>query len=305
MLLLTFETCHPIIILMMEMIKSKHNKSELKKWLGFFPFLLFCLAFEFIPILFLIRGSFIDKTTQSFTIAHYQAMSRTVYINSFLNSIKISGLTAIIGVILGTLIGYAIYRWPSESLKNALISLSDVTTNFSGAPLAFSFIIILGMNGVITQFLFKYFNYELYPGFSIYSFSGLALAYVYFQLPLMVLIIIPAFVGIRKEWQESAESMGANNFQFWRFIGIPILGPSLLAGLTLLFANAYGAYATAFTLVESQLSLVTLQIGFMIAGEVRHDPGVGMAMAVLSLILMGLSIGIYQIATTRVRRWSK
>lgn len=284
-----------------------HNKrsSSLKSWLGFVPFLLVCLAFEFVPIIYLIRGSFIDKATQTFTLAHYQAMSRTIYVNSFLNSIKISGLTAIIGVVLGTLIGYAIYRWPSEGLKNALISLSDVTTNFAGAPLAFAFVIILGMNGVITQFLFKYFSYELYPDFSIYSFSGLALAYVYFQLPLMVLLIIPAFVGIKKEWQESAESLGANTFQFWWNIGIPVLAPSLLAGLTLLFANAYGAYATAYTLVESQLSLVTLQIGFMIAGEVRHDPGIGMAMAVLSLIIMGLSIWAYQIATTRARRWSE
>lgn len=289
------------------MKKTANNRKKVgfKNWLGFMPFILICLAFEFIPILFLIRGSFIDKTTQSFTLAHYQAMSRTIYVNSFLNSIKISGLTAIIGVVLGALIGYAIYRWPSEGLKNALISLSDVTTNFSGAPLAFSFIIILGLNGVITQFMLKYFNYELYPDFSIYSFSGLVLAYVYFQLPLMVLIIIPAFAGIKKEWQESAESLGANTFQFWRHIGIPVLAPSLLAGLTLLFANAYGAYATAYTLVESQLSLVTLQIGYMIGGEVRHDPGVGMAMAVLSLIIMGLSIAIYQIATSRVRRWAK
>jgi len=283
----------------------KQKLSGIKNWLGFVPFLLFCLAFEFIPIAFLVRGSFIEKATKKFTVAHYLSMGRTLYINSFWNSIKISGLTAIIGVLLGTLIGYAIYRWPSERLRSALISLSDVTTNFAGAPLAFAFVIILGLNGVITQFLLKYFNYELYPKFSIYSFSGLALAYVYFQLPLMVLTIIPAFVGIKKEWQESAESLGANNFQFWWRIGIPILAPSLLAGLTLLFANAFGAYATAYTLVESQLSLVTLQIGFMIAGEVRHDPGIGMAMAIISLIIMGMSIGIYQIATTRVRRWSK
>jgi putative spermidine/putrescine transport system permease protein len=284
---------------------TKHKKDSLKNWLGFMPFLLVCMAFEFVPIIFLVRGSFIDKATQQLTLAHYQAMSRTIYVNSFVNSIKISGLTAIIGVVLGTLIGYAIYKLPSEGVKNALISLSDVTTNFSGAPLAFAFIIILGMNGVITQFVLKYFSYEMYPKFSIYSFSGLVLAYVYFQLPLMVLTIIPAFVGIKKEWQESAESLGANTFQFWRHIGIPILGPSLLAGLTLLFANAYGAYATAYTLVESQLSLVTLQIGFMIAGEVRHDPGIGMAMAVLSLIIMGLSIAIYQITISKVRRWSK
>jgi putative spermidine/putrescine transport system permease protein len=283
----------------------KQNKGNAKKWFGFLPFLCFCLAFEFIPILFLLRGSFIDKSTNQLTLNHFLDMGRPLYLKSFWNSILISGLTAIIGVSLGTFIGYAIYRWPSERLSQALLTLSDVTTNFAGAPLAFAFIIILGMNGVITQFLMKYFNIGLYPGFSIYSFSGLILAYVYFQLPLMVLTIIPAFSGIKKEWQESAKSLGANSIQFWRHIGIPVLFPSLIAGLTLLFANAFGAYATAYTLVESQLSLVTLQIGFMIAGEVRRDPGVGMAMAILSLIIMGLSIGIYQFTTKKASRWLK
>jgi putative spermidine/putrescine transport system permease protein len=232
-------------------------------------------------------------------------VNRPLYINSFLNSIKLSGITAIVGVIFGTFIGYAIYRWPSKRVQHILITLSDVTTNFAGAPLAFAFVVILGMNGVITQFLIQYFHYELYPTFSIYSFSGLIVAYIYFQLPLMVLLILPAFAGIKKEWRESAQSLGANTFRFWRYIGIPVLTPSLIAGVTLLFANAFGAYATAYTLVQAKLSIVTLQIGYMIAGEIRKDPGVGMAMAVLSLVIMGLSIGIYQAATIRARRWSK
>ncbi len=281
--------------------KTGHNSD----WLGFVPFLLFCLAFEIIPIIFLLRGSFIEKTTHLFTLQHYVDLQRPIFVNSFVNSIKLSGLTAIIGVVLGTFIGYAIYRWPSERVREILITLSDVTTNFAGVPLAFAFVVILGMNGVITQFLLRYFQYHLYPKFSIYSFSGLILAYVYFQLPLMVLLILPAFAGIKKEWQESAQSLGADTFRFWWRIGIPVLMPSLIAGLTLLFANAFGAYATAYTLVESKLSLVTLQIGYMIAGEVRQDQGVGMAMAIVSLIIMGLSIGIYQAATLRARRWSK
>jgi putative spermidine/putrescine transport system permease protein len=274
-------------------------------WVGFAPFLLFCLVFELVPILLMIRGSFVDRTNGAFTFSHYVDLQRPLYVNSFLNSIKLSGLTAAIGVVLGTFIGYAIYRWPSERMRETLITLSDVTTNFAGAPLAFAFVVILGLNGVITQFLLKYFNYELYPGFSIYSFSGLVLAYVYFQLPLMVLLILPAFAGIKKEWQESAQSLSASTFQFWWDIGIPVLAPSLIAGFTLLFANAFGAYATAYTLVQAKMSLVTLQIGYMIAGEVRQDPGVGMAMAVLSLIIMGLSIGVYQAATSRAHRWSR
>ena len=287
------------------MTTGKRRAGRLSDWMGFAPFLLFCLAFEIVPVVFLIRGSFVEKTTRALTLSHYTDLQRPLYLNSFLNSIDLSVLTALIGVVLGTFIGYAIYRWPSERVRDALITLSDVTTNFAGAPLAFAFVVILGLNGVVTQFLIQYFNYDLYPGFSIYSFSGLVLAYVYFQLPLMVLLILPAFAGIKKEWQESAQSLSANTFQFWWHIGIPLLMPSLIAGFTLLFANAFGAYATAYTLVQAKLSLVTLQIGYMIAGEVRQDQGVGMAMAVMSLIIMGLSIGVYQVATSRARRWSK
>ena len=273
--------------------------------MGLAPFLIFCLVFEIVPILFLVRGSFIEKTTGQLTIQHYLDLEHRLYINSFWNSIKLSGLTAMIGVVLGTFIGYVIYRWPSGRVRELLIALSDVTTNFAGAPLAFAFVVVLGMNGVITQFLMQYFQYKLYPTFSIYSFAGLIIAYVYFQLPLAVLLILPAFAGIKKEWQESSQSLGADNFHFWWYIGLPILMPSLIAGLTLLFANAFGAYATAYTLVQSNLALVTLQIGYMIAGEVRQDVGVGMAMAVLSLLIMSLGIVIYQVATLRARRWSK
>jgi putative spermidine/putrescine transport system permease protein len=294
------------------MIKAEFNFMRRRRkniwyadWAGFAPFLIFCLAFEIVPIFFLVRGSFLEKTTGQLTLSHYYALQHPLYVNSFVNSIELSAITAAIGVVLGGLIGYAIYRWPSERVRDALITLSDVTTNFAGAPLAFAFVVILGLNGVITQFLLQYFHYDLYPAFSIYSFSGLVLAYVYFQLPLMVLLILPAFAGIKKEWQESAQSLYASTFQFWWHIGIPVLMPSLIAGFTLLFANAFGAYATAYTLVQAKMSLVTLQIGYMIAGEVRQDPGIGMAMAVLSLIIMGLSIGVYQMATIRVRRWSK
>jgi putative spermidine/putrescine transport system permease protein len=287
------------------MSPSQRKSGRKSDWLGFAPFLIFCLAFEIVPILFLLRGSFFEKSTQLYTIQHYLDLQRPLYINSFINSIKISGLSAIVGVVLGTFIGYAIYRWPSERVREMLVTLSDVTTNFAGAPLAFAFVVILGMNGVITQFLLQYLDTQIYPKFSIYSFSGLTLAYIYFQLPLMVLLILPAFAGIKKEWQESAQSLGAGTFHFWLRIGVPVLLPSLIAGLTLLFANAFGAYATAYTLVQAKLSLVTLQIGYMIAGEVRLDQAVGMAMAILSLVIMGLTIGIYQAATVRARRWSK
>jgi putative spermidine/putrescine transport system permease protein len=281
---------------------SKRKKTA--DWLGILPFLLFCLAFEIIPIFIMTRDSLLDKTGK-FTLAHYTALGIPLYINSFLNSIRLSGISALLGTALGCAIGYAIYRWPSNRVREALTSLSDVTTNFAGAPLAFAFIIVLGSTGIVTQFLLQYLGIKLYPTFSIYSFTGLVLAYVYFQMPLMVLLIIPAFNGLRKDWMESAQNLGANSLQFWWEIGLPVLVPSLVAGLVLLFANAYGAYATAYTLTGSNLSLATIQIGFTITGEVRHEPGVGLAMAVVSLVIMGSCIAIYQWSTGRARRWTR
>ncbi len=284
--------------------QSKQKQDRFMAWLGLIPFLLFCLAFEIVPILLLARDSLFTKTG-SITAANYQSALAPLYIRSFWNSIKLSGITALIGTVIGLLVGYSIYRWPSKKVQEILITLSDVTTNFAGAPLAFAFIIILGSNGLVTQFFLKNLNISLYPTFSVYSFSGLVLAYVYFQLPLMVLLIIPAFGGIKKEWRESATNLGAGTVEFWWNIGLPILTPSLIAGFVLLFANAFGAYATAYTLTGSKLSLITLQIGFTITGEVLHDPGIGQAMAVISLIIMGTCIAIYRAATNRAQRWSR
>lgn len=286
---------------MMNNAKSRRTRAA---WLGLVPFLLFCLAFEIIPVILLLKDSLVAKNG-ALTLVNFKDALAPLYIKSFINSIKLSGLTAFLGTILGLVIGYSIYRWPGKRGQDILITLSDVTTNFAGAPLAFAFIIVLGSNGVITQLLLHYFNLKIYPDFSVYSFSGLTLAYVYFQLPLMVLLIIPAFAGLKKEWRESSCNLGANTIQYWWNIGLPILAPSLIAGFTLLFANAFGAYATAYTLTGSRLSLVTLQIGFTITGEVLHDPGIGQAMAVISLFIMGASIAIYQIATSRARRWTR
>jgi putative spermidine/putrescine transport system permease protein len=286
-----------------EKMAERSFRKRASSWLGIVPFLLFCLAFEIIPIFIMVRDSLINKAGE-WTLVNYSALGIPLYINSFLNSIKLSGITALIGTILGTIIGYVIYRLPSERMREVLTSLSDVTTNFAGAPLAFAFIIVLGSTGIITQFLKQSFAIQIYPNFSVYSFSGLVLAYVYFQLPLMVLLIIPAFSGLRKEWFESAQNLGASPFQFWWRIGLPILTPSLVAGMVLLFANAFGAYATAYTLTGSRLSLATIQIGFTITGEVRHDPGVGLAMAVISILIMGSCIAIYQWSTRQAQRWT-
>jgi putative spermidine/putrescine transport system permease protein len=288
----------------MKMSFSRIPRKTWSNWLGVFPFLVFCLAFEIVPVLILLVGSFSDKNGV-FSLANYEKISTPIYVRSFWNSIQLSAITAILGATLGLLIGYAIFRLPSPRVREALIALSDVTTNFAGAPLAVAFIVILGSNGIITLAFEKYLALKLYPTFSIYSYSGLILAYLYFQLPLMILLIIPAFVGLRREWWESAHNLGANTLQYWWRIALPILTPSLIAGVVLLFANAFGAYATAWTLGGSNITLVTIQIAFITTGEVLHDPGAGDALAMLSLMIMGVCIAMYQFANSRARRWAR
>ncbi|MBN1265828.1 MAG: ABC transporter permease subunit [Anaerolineales bacterium] len=273
-------------------------------WLPLLPFLLLCLAIMILPLFFMLHGSFTDAENR-FTLEHYAKMGASIYALSFRNSILLSGVTAILGVLFGSFIGYFICQLPSKRAQELVAALCDVTSNFSGAPLAFAFIVILGSNGVITMTLQQYLGWKLYPAFSIYSFWGLVMAYTYFQLPLMVLLIIPAIAGLKREWYEAASGLGATSFQYWRYVGLPVLTPALLAGLLLLFANAFGAYATAYTLTQARFSLVTLQLGFLLTGEVFRDPGAGDAMGILTLLLMGLSILLYQVASRKGRRWQQ
>jgi putative spermidine/putrescine transport system permease protein len=271
-------------------------------WAPLLPFFLFGLALEVIPVLTVIRSSLRSETAW-LTLENYQRAMTPLILRSFSNSIKLSAITATLGVILGTLIGLALINTKNRHIHDAVTALADVATNFGGAPLAFAFIVTLGSTGVITLTLKQFLNISLYPEFRIYSITGLALAYLYFQMPLMVLIIQPTLIGIKKEWKEAALTLGASNLQYWRRIAIPILAPSLIGGLLLLFAHSFGAYATAWTLTGPDINLVTIQIAALIRGEVQLEPGIADAMSVMSLIIMTICVVGYQWANTRAARW--
>lgn len=273
-----------------------------RKSAGLLPMLIFCLGFEILPLVLLAVGS-VQSNTGGFTLANFsKALDNRLYRNSFRLSIQISLLTAVIGTIMGAIIGYLIYT-AGPRARNFLTSLSSVTANFAGVPLAFAFIVTLGANGFVTVFLRDQLNFDLYGrGITVYSFYGLALVYSYFQLPLMVLLVMPAFRGLRPAWREAASSLGASAGQYWWRVGLPILFPAIASSFFLLVANALGAYATAFGLSET-INLITIQIGFLISGDTSLEPSLANALAMILIFLMSILVLSYQLLGRRAERW--
>ena len=272
---------------------------------GVTPFLLFALLFLVVPTFYLVVSAFIGHDGR-FTFQNIIDLGTPTIISSFWISIRISVASAALGVVFGLLIALAVIRGrlPS-SLRSTLMTFSGVASNFAGIPLAFAFLATLGRLGLITA-LFKLFGFDIYrAGFNILSFWGLTITYCYFQIPLMILIIAPAIDGLRREWTEAAATLGASTFQFWRYVGLPILWPNLLGTLSLLFANAFGAIATAYALTGSSLNIVPIVLYAQIRGDVLNNPGLGAALALGMIVITAFANIIYLVIRTRAERWLK
>ena len=239
-----------------------------------------------------------------FTLQHISDLSQRFILEAYRNSIQVSLVTAVVGGFFGFLLAYAVTIGGLPIFVRAMvITFAGVASNFAGVPLAFAFISTLGRTGVLTGLL-KSAGVNLYSqGFSLYTFAGLSLTYLYFQFPLMILIMAPALDGLKREWREASENLGATGLQYWRHIAMPILLPSILGTMVLLFGNAFGAYATAYALTGGTLDLVTILIGAQIRGNVLYDPGLGFALAIGMIVIMAFSIGMYSWLQRRSERW--
>jgi putative spermidine/putrescine transport system permease protein len=275
-------------------------------WLGVIPFFAFAILFLFLPSLVLFVGSFQDAKG-NFTLANITGLFTPSILSAYWITIRISVVTALGGGVLGFLVAYAgvisgLPRW----VRTAMMTFSGVASNFAGVPLAFAFISTLGRLGLVTVFLREVLHIDIYDaGFSLYSFAGLSLTYMYFQFPLMVLIITPALEGLRPDWREAATNLGATHGQYWRHVALPILLPSLLGTMILLFGNAFGAYATALTLTGGLINVVTILIGSQIKGDVLHNVGLGYALALGMVVVMAISMIGYFALRRRSERWMR
>ncbi|MBP0438236.1 ABC transporter permease [Tianweitania sediminis] len=275
-------------------------------WLGVAPFFLFAIMFLILPTGYLVVGAF-QNPQGGLTLANIAALWEPTIRAAYWISIKVSFASAVLGALAGLAIAIAIVRGGLPGwVRGATLTFSGVASNFAGIPLAFAFLATLGRLGLVTILLKDVFGFNLYAtGFNILSFWGLTLTYLYFQIPLMVVIITPAFDGLKKEWGEAAATLGATQWQYWRMVVIPVLWPSFLGTVILLFANAFGAIATAYALTGSSLNIVPILLYAQIRGDVLHNPHLGYAIAFGMIFITGMANVFYIWFRTRSERWLK
>ena len=276
------------------------------EWLGVAPFIIFAVMFLILPTLYLVGAAFVGPDG-GFTLDNIAALFTDQIMAAYWISIRISGASAILGAFMGLAIALALIRGRLPAgLRSAVMTFSGVASNFAGVPLAFAFLATLGRTGLVTVFLREWFGFNLYStGFNLLSFFGLTITYMFFQIPLMLLILTPALDGLKKEWKEAAQILGASNGTYWRMVAFPILWPSLLGTTLLLFANAFGAIATAYALTGSSLNIVPILLYAQIRGDVLHNPGLGAALALGMIVITALANVVYLVIRTRAERWLK
>lgn len=277
------------------------------KWLGLTPFALYVLIFLAVPSVLAIGTGFFDADG-AFTLDNLATLANPTVLGSFWASIWVSALTAIIGAVLGGLLSFALAgAKPGGVLRRAVDSASSVLAQFGGVMLAFAFIATIGIQGLITVLLREQFGIDIFAeGVWLYQLPGLILPYVYFQVPLMVIVFLPAMEGLRREWAEASATLGGGSFTYWSRIAGPILAPSFLGSLLLLFANAFSSYATAAALISQGAQVVPLQIRAALISETgasrANSAG---ALALGMLVVMLIVMLVYSALQRRAARWQQ
>lgn len=277
----------------------------LARYAGFLPFSAYVALGLVVPLIAVAVGAFQDPGSGAFTLANITTAVHGVYLTGFEESLTLSVLASVIPGALGLLIAYAIATARHASLlRRVVVTASGVFANFGGVPLAFLFVTTLGSSGLETRWLGDL-GFRIYDhGFSLYSVTGIVVVYMYFQIPLMVLIMLPALEGLRPAWREAAENLGARSWGYWRHVGGPVLLPSFLGSVLLLFGFGLAAYATADALTSGTIPITPLQIGQFLSGNVIPGQGnVGKALGLGMVVIIAIVMACYVLLQRRAAKW--
>jgi putative spermidine/putrescine transport system permease protein len=276
---------------------------RLRESLPLLPFFAVVAIFLIVPTITVVVSALVEDGR--FSSARLGALFSETALTALGRSVLLSGSTALLGAAFGALLAWLIVTRPATSLiRRSVLSLCSVLAQFGGVALAFAFLATIGLNGVLTLWAQEHLGWNLAGSGWLYGLPGLILVYTYFQIPLMVIVFLPALEGLREQWREAAVSLGASTWQYWREVAVPLLTPAFLASLLLLFANAFAAYATAAALVSQGSPIVPLLIRSALTSEVvLGQSGFAYALALEMIVVVAVVMAAYNLLMRRTSRW--
>jgi putative spermidine/putrescine transport system permease protein len=275
--------------------------------LGLTPFAVYVLLFLAIPTVLAVATGFFTEDG-AFTFDNILGIFEPAVLATFGSSFWVSALTAVIGAVIGALVCYAMLGTrASGALRTIVDSATSVLAQFGGIMLAFAFIAAIGSQGLITRWLIDGFGVDIHAnGVWLYQVPGLIPVYVYFQVPLMIITFLPALEGLKAQWAEANATLGGTRFTYWTRIAGPVLAPSFIASLLLLFANAFSSYATAAALISQGSQIVPLQIrSALISETVLGRENMAGALALGMIVVMVVVMWGYSVLAARTSRWQR
>jgi putative spermidine/putrescine transport system permease protein len=263
-------------------------------WIGSVPFLGYVAVFLLLPTVIVVWNAIRNPTHGGLDLAGLKLLGNSAVRSYFTGSIELSAITAVIGALLGAVLAYAVASGnPDGVLRRVYLAGSGVLAQFGGVTLAFAFLAAVGpTSGFLTR-LSWYYDFP----------QGIGLIYIYFQIPLMVLVFLPAIDGLKAQWREATENLGGSTWQYWRYVGVPLLAPAFSSATLLLFANSLSAYATIQAWENQIAYTVPQQIYISINSEVGLASNLGDILALGMVVLVAIVMTCYALLQRRAARW--
>jgi putative spermidine/putrescine transport system permease protein len=269
------------------------RRPSVPAWVAVVPFLAYVGIFLLLPTGLVVFNAF-KNPTGGFELAGLKALGSSAVRGFFVGSFELCLVSSLVGAVFGAILAYAVASGnPDGTVRRLYLAVSGVLAQFGGVTLAFAFLVLIGPVGLLLHASWYY----TFPW-------GIALIYAYFQIPLMVLVFMPAIDGLKVQWREASENLGASAWQYWRHVGGPLLMPAFIGALLLLFANALSAFATIEAWENQIAYIVPQQISTALNSEVGlANVNYADVLALGMVVMVAIIMTGYALLQRRAARW--
>ena len=257
---------------------SKRFRLDVWGWTTIVILLLYAL-FLLYPLSLLLKMAFSDGV--HFTLENFaKFFSRKYYSITLLNSFKVSIAATIASVVVGVVLGYfmSVFKVRGAKLLRMCIVMATMSAPFVGA---YAWIMLLGRNGVITNFLSGLFGITM-P--DIYGFNGIMLVFVTQLFPLVFLYVQGAMSKMDASLMEASENLGCTGFKRFFTVVLPLISPTVLAGALLVFVRAMSDFGTPMLIGEGYRTFTVILYNEFV-GEVSQNKGFASAIAIIAILI--------------------